>query len=161
MEKGLIDVGILLEPVDITKFNFIRLEQKERWVVIMGPDDPLAQKDFISAKDLEGKPLILPRRQNLQNELYNWLGRSYQKSQVSFTSNLSTNGAIMVQNGFGYSLAIEGSANLWDKEKITHRPLYTPVMTNSVFAWKKQQPFSLASEKFIEHMKCFLGISNI
>ena len=32
---------------------------------------------------------------------------------------------------------------------------------NSVLAWKKQQPFGLATEKSIEFVKCFLGISSI
>ena len=35
MEKGLVDIGVLLEPVDIEKFDFIRLEKTERWVVLM------------------------------------------------------------------------------------------------------------------------------
>lgn len=69
MEKGLIDIGVLLEPVDIEKFEFIRLQGKERWVVLMRPDDPLAEKEAVNAKDLENMPLILPRRTNVQNEL--------------------------------------------------------------------------------------------
>lgn len=32
MEKGLIDVGVLLEPIDMERFDFIRLAGKERWV---------------------------------------------------------------------------------------------------------------------------------
>ncbi len=35
MEKGLIDIGVLLEPIDMEKFDFIRLTGKERWVVLM------------------------------------------------------------------------------------------------------------------------------
>lgn len=161
MEKGLVDIGILLEPVDMTKFDFIRLKNKERWVVLMCPDDPLAEKEAVSASDLEGKPVILPRRQNVQNELSNWFGDSFGKVQVLFTSNLSTNGAIMVQSGLGYSLIIEGSVPFWDKQKITYRPLFPELQANSAIAWKKQQPFSLATTKFIEHTKCFLGISGL
>lgn len=29
MEKGLIDIGVLLEPIDIEKFDFIRLNIEE------------------------------------------------------------------------------------------------------------------------------------
>lgn len=119
MEKGLIDIGVLLEPIDMEKFDFIRLKGKEQWAVLMRSDDPLAKKESISAKDLENAPLILPRRTNVQNELVNWLGDSFQESQVLFTSNLSTNGALMVQKGLAYSLIIEGSVPFWDKEKIT------------------------------------------
>ena len=159
MEKGLVDIGVLLEPIDITKFDFIRLKQKERWVVLMRPDDPLAQQEAVSAKDLENKSLILPRRLNVQNELASWLGDSYQNSNVTFTSNLSTNGALMVQEGLGYSLVIEGSVPFWDKSKIIYRPLTPNLTASCVIAWKKQQPFALVKEKFIEQIKCFSGIS--
>lgn len=161
MEKGLIDIGVLLEPIDIEKFDFIRLIKKERWIVLMRPDDPLAEKDRITAKDLEGLPLILPRRQNVQNEVANWFGDSFQKVQILFTSNFNTNSAIMVQGGLGYSLVIEGAIPFWDKEKMTYRPLEPELVASSVLAWKKQQPFSLAAAKFIEHMKCFLSISRV
>ena len=85
---------------------------------------------------------------------------AFQSTKVLFTSNLSTNGALMVQKGLAYSIALEGSVPFWDKEKIAYRPLYPELMANSVFAWKKQQPFSLATAKFIEHIKCFLSISS-
>ena len=161
MEKGLVDIGVLLEPVDMEKFDFIRRAGKERWVVLMRPDDPLADQETVSAKDLEGLPLILPRRMNVQNELSNWLGDSFQSTKVLFTSNLNTNGALMVQKGLAYSIVLEGAMPFWDKERIAYRPLYPELMANSVFAWKKQQPFSLAASKFIEYIKCFLGMVNI
>lgn len=161
MEKGLIDIGVLLEPVDIEKFDFIRLQGKERWVVLMRPDDPLAQREGITAQDLEGKPLILPRRTNVQNEVQNWLGSSFQENQVLFTSNFATNSALMVQNGMAYSLVIEGAVPFWDREKIVFRPFSPELTANSVFAWKKQQPFSPAVTKFIQHIECFLGISRV
>lgn len=159
MEKGLIDIGVLMEPVDMEKFDFIRLNGKERWVVLMRPDDPLAAKEAVSAKDLKDKPLILPRRSSVQNEVLNWLGRYYSESQVLFTSNLTTNSALMVQRGLAYSLVIEGSVPFWDRRKIVCRPFSPELTANSVFAWKKRQPFSLAATKFIEHIKCFLGIT--
>lgn len=161
MEKGLIDIGVLLEPIDIEKFDFIRLSKKERWVVLMRPDDILAKKEIISAKDLENLPIILPRRTNLQNELSNWFGDSFQNMQVLFTSNFSTNAAIMVQKGLAYAIVIEGSVPFWDKQKMTYRPLYPELTANSVLAWKKHQPFNLATNKLIEHIKCFLSISMI
>lgn len=161
IEKGLIDIGILLEPINIEKFNFIRLPKKERWIVLMPPDDPLMEKDSITAKDLKDKSLILPRRQILQSELSSWFGRYFKNIKVLFTSNLSTNGALMVQQGLGYSLVIEGSVPLWDKEKIGYRPLSPELATSSVIAWKKQEPLTLPVSKFIEYAECFLGISNM
>lgn len=161
MDKGLLDIGLLLEPVDMEKYDFIRLDVKEKWVVLMRPDSPLAEKEFVTAKDLSELPLILPRRMNVQNELASWFGDYYDSLNVIFTSNLSTNSAIMVSNGLAYSLVIEGAVPFWDQSKVTYRPLSSSLTATSVLAWKRGQPFSLAASKFIGHMKCFLGIGAV
>ena len=153
MEKGLVDVGILLEPIDMEKFDFIRLHQKERWVVLMRPGDPLAEKEAVSAKDLEGRPLSLPRRTNVQNELASWFGDSFSKLRVLFTNNFTTNAAVMVQSGLTYAMAVEGSLPFWDKDKIISRPLYPDLSASSVLAWRKRQMFSPAVTRFIDHVK--------
>lgn len=158
MDKGLLDIGLLLEPVDMEKYDFIRLNIKEKWVVLMCPDDPLSEKEAVTAKDLSALPLILPRRMNVQSELASWFGSYYEKLNVVFTSNLNTNGAIMVSNGLAYSLVIEGAMSFWDKSKVTYRPLSPALTATSVLTWKRGQPFSLAATKFIEHIQCFLGI---
>ncbi len=161
MEKGLIDIGVLLEPIDIEKFDFIRLEGRERWVVLMRPDDPLAKKPGITAKDLKGKPLCLPMRGNVQNEIINWLGSSYDERIVLFTSNFASNTALMVQHGLAYSITVEGSIPFMDEAKIASRPCVPELRASSVFAWKKQQPFTPATAKFIQHIKCFLSIGEV
>lgn len=158
MDKGLIDIGLLLEPVDMEKYDFIRLDMKENWVVMMRPDDPLAKKENVTAEDLLSLPLILPRRTNVQSELASWFGDYYGKLNVVFTSNLSTNSAVMVGAGLAYALVIEGVA-LWDQSKITYRPLSPALAATSVLAWKRGQPFSLAATKFINQMKCFLSMN--
>lgn len=159
MDRGLVDIGLLLEPIDIEKYDFIRLDIKEHWVVLMRPDSPLAGKDSVTAKDLSELPLILPRRLQVQSELASWFGDYYENLNVLFTSNLSTNASVMVNYGLAYSLVIEGMIPFWDQSKITYRPLSPGLIATSVLAWKRSQPFSLAATKFIEHIKCLLGIS--
>lgn len=158
MDKGLVDIGLLLEPVDIAKYEFIRLDSKEKWVVLMRPEDELAKKEVVSAKDLSQLPVILPRRLNVQSELASWFGDYYADLHVLFTSNLNTNAAIMVKNGLAYSVVIGGAVSFWDQTKITYRPLSPELTATCVLAWKRQQPFSLAAAKFIEYAKCFLGV---
>lgn len=158
MERGLIDIGLLLEPVDKEKFAYARLAVKERFVVLMKPDDPLAEKECVTKDDLDGQPLILPRRLNVQGELANWFGKNPNSLNIAFTGNLPTNSAIMVKHGFGYAVSVEGAIPYWDKEQIVCRPLYPDLTSGTVLAWKRGQPFGNATEKFIEHIKCFLGI---
>lgn len=161
MDKGLIDIGLLLEPIDIEKYDFVRLRMKEKWVVLMRSDDPLADKESVTAKDLSDVPLILPRRQKVQNELAHWFGNYYENLNVLFTSNLSTNASIMVSHGLAYALAIEGANPFWDKSKINYKPLSPELSATSVLAWKRGQPFSPASTKFIEQIRCLSGMANV
>lgn len=158
MDKGLLDIGLFLEPIDMEKYEFTRLDIGEKWVVLMRSDDPLAARETITAQDLSELPLILPRRMNVQNELASWFGSYYDRLNVVFTSNLSTNSSIMVNSGLAYSLVIEGAVPFLDHSKITYRPLEPPLTATSVLAWKRGQPFSLATTKFIQHIQCFLGI---
>ena len=161
MDKGLLDLGLLLELIEMGKYEFIRLNMKERWVVLMPPDDPLARKKYVKADELAELPLILPRRMQVQSELASWFGDYYKNLNILFTSNLSTNGAVMVSRGLAYSLVIEGAVPFWDSSKIACRPLYPELMATCVLAWKREQPFSLAATKFIEYAKCFLSMSEL
>lgn len=157
IDRGLTDIGILLEPINIDKYDFIRLNQKEKWVVSMHPNDPLAKTPYVTADDLIDVPLILPHRLNVQSELANWFGNSYEKLNVAFKSNLPTSSSLMVRNRLAYAITVTGSIELWDKEKITYRPLYPELTATSVMAWKRHQPFGKAAEKFIEHLKVNLS----
>lgn len=157
MERGLIDVGLLLEPVDMEKFEFVRLIQKERWVAVMRPDSPLAKKEAVTAQDLKDLPLILPRRLNVRSEIASWFGDDFKNLNVLFTSNLPSNSSIMVHNGLACSLIVEGSVTFWDKDKIQYRPLSPELTATSVLAWKRHQPFAPAATKFIQYSKNVLS----
>ena len=157
IDRGLLDAGLLLEPADISKYEFVRLGVTERWAAVMPPDDPLAALESVRPDDLRGRRLIIPFRQNVQSELFNWLGGIYDEKNIICVSNMSTNAAIMVRAGFGCMLTIEGSLPYIDHNELAVRPLEGLVST-SVLAWKREQPFSPAVTKFIEFVKCFPGI---
>ena len=62
MNKGLVDVGLFMEPVNTEGLEYIRITDSDHWVVGLRPDDPLVKKEFIEKEDLIDKPLILPER---------------------------------------------------------------------------------------------------
>ncbi len=154
MELGLIDIGLLLEPVDMDRYDYVRLDVREKWVALMRPDDVLAEKAFVMAEDLAGAPIIMSRRPSVESELGNWFGDYYKDLNMVFHSNLPSNAAVMVQQGLGYALTVAGNlAFLWDEGKICGRPLKPTLTATSVLAWRRQQPFGRAAQKFIEHVR--------
>ena len=153
MDRGLTDIGLLLEPVDLEKYDFIRLAGKETCVVTMHPDAPLAAKEYITPEDLVGVPLIMPRRASIQSEVANWFGEYYDRLNVLMTSNLPAGSAVMANQKLAYAINTCGSVDFWDQTKLTYRPLRPELSATCALAWKRQQPFGIAAEKFIAHAR--------
>ena len=152
MNKGLVDIGLFLEPVNTEGMDYIRLQGCDHWVVAMRPDDPLAEKEVITKEDLRHLPLILPERTTVQSELANWFGKDFEKLNIAFTSNLGTNAGVMVMNGLGYQISIEGAAKYWRRDLIVQRRLLPEIETSTVIAWKRNIPYSSAIRKFIDEI---------
>ena len=160
MDNGLTDVGVLLEPVDMDRYDYIRLPVKETWAAVMPAGDPLAQQSYVTAKDLARSPVILPSRQKVHNEVASWFGSHYDKLRIIAVSNFSTNAALMVQAGIGYAIIVEGALPFLDQSVIRMVPLHPALTATSVLAWKRGQPFSTAAGRFLEFAKCFLGMES-
>lgn len=151
IENGALDFGLMLEPVEISRYHFIRLPLGEKWCALMRKDSPLAQKEKITPADLVGAPLMLAKRKSVRNELENWFGEFYDSLNIVVTYNLSySNRSIMVENHVGVALVHEFENN---HESLCLRPLFPEIENKSVLVWKKNQVFSPAAMKFIEWIK--------
>ncbi len=151
IENGVLDFGLMLEPVEISRYHFVRLPLGEKWCVLMRKDSPLAEKEKIMPADLAGIPLMLAKRKSVRNELENWFGEYYNNLNIAVTYNLSySNRSIMVENHVGVALVHEFENN---HKSLCLRPLFPEIENKSVLVWKKNQVFSPAATKFIEWVK--------
>lgn len=155
MNKGLVDIGIFLEPVNTEGLDYIRIQGSDHWVVTIKADDPLAVKDVITKKDLIGLPLILPERTNIQSELANWFGRDFSRLKVAFTSNLGTNAGVMAIHGLGYPVSVEGAVRYWNRELLVQKRLSPEIKTSTVIAWRRNIPYSPVVSRFIEEINAY------
>ena len=154
IEQGLLDVGLLQEPVDISKYDFLRTPMKEQWGILVSKDCPLAQQETVTPRDLAGVPLILPQRESVQNELSHWFG-SYADQIHSFANgNLQYNMAILARNHLGCVVTIRLDCRFDGLEFV---PLSPKLETGTVLVWKKVQVFSPATTAFLEEAKEYLS----
>lgn len=156
LEQGLLDFGLLLEPIDVTKFDYIRMAEKEKWGLLIRSDHPLAKKECITKNDLLSIPIITTDRLPLQKEMEHWLGAPLSSLDIFATYNIITNVAMLVDSGVASALTIEGAVNLFANEKMVFKPLYPELSMTSVLAWKKFQPNFGAAGKFLEYFKNML-----
>lgn len=153
IEQGLLDFGLLMEPVDVSKYDYIRMREKEKWGLLMRRDSPLAEKSYITKDDLYGIPIMTTDRVSVQKEFENWFGDEIGKLNVFMTFNIITNAIMFVSSGLVYALTIEGAVDSFDKEQLAFRPLHPELSASSVLVWKKFHPNFGAAGKFLGALK--------
>lgn len=156
LEQGLLDFGFLLGPADVTKWDYLRMKDRERWGLLLRKDHPLAQKEVITKEDLIGESIITSDRVSVQKELNSWLGDVRDELDVFATYNVVVNVTMLVESGIALLLAIEGAVNRVAAEGLVFRPLYPELSMTSVFVWKKNLGSFGAASAFLSYFKSML-----
>ena len=157
LDKGLLDFGLFVGAGDFKKYDYIVLPETDAWGLLLQEDSPLSKKEYITAEDLNGIPLMFSRQSMLQNELSGWLGKRVEELNVIGTYNLIYNAAIMVREGLCSAVSIDGLINTAGDSRLCFRRFKPGLTAGLVLAWKKYQVFSKAAEKFLETIQKQLG----
>ena len=150
LDTGLLDMGLLTEPVDVGRYAFCRMKERDRWGVLVRLDSPLAGLDSVTPDDLEQVPLIIRGRERVQRELANWFGDRWERLQIAATFNLILNAANMVRYGVGTALSFDLNFSFDD---IRFIPLSPTMDTGTVLVWKKDLVLTPVVEAFHQHIK--------
>lgn len=152
LDKGLLDFGILIEPTDIKKYDFLRLPHDDTWGVLMRKDSPLASKQNITAKDLYDLPLLCSNQNMVFDNISGWLGKNLNDLNIVATYNLIYNASLMVDEGLGYALCLDLLINTTGNSNLCFRPLSPSMKVHLDIVWKKYQIFSSAAELFLKRV---------
>lgn len=153
LDKGLIDFGILIEPINLQKYDHIRLPYTDIWGILMRKDDPLASLPYITAENLKGTPILCSRQMLNENGLSGWLGYDSKKLNVITTFNLINNPALFVVEGIGYAFSFKDLLNVSGDTNLCFKPLEPMLESNIYIVWKKYQVFSKAANKFLTQLQ--------
>jgi len=153
LDKGLLDFGILIGSTDIKKYEYIKLEAKDTWGVLMRKDSFLATKNTIEPKDLEDIPLLCSKQSRVKDVISEWLGKDLDQLNVVGTYNLIYNASIIVEENLGYALSLDKLINTSGKSPLCFRPLEPKLEVGLNIIWKKSQVFSKAAKKFLEKLQ--------
>ncbi len=157
LDKGLIDFAVLVGyAIDISKYDSVKLPNKETWGVLMKNDCVLAQKEYVTAQDLWDKSLIVSRQAIKGKILTDWLEKDISQLNIIAYYNLVYNASLMVEEGLGYALCIDKIINITEDSNICFKPFYPNLEVGMDIVWKKYQVFSRASQKFLEALKQML-----
>ena len=156
LDKGLLDFGVLIQPVDLSKYDNLPLPDKDVWGVVMRKDSPLAKKDYVELEDLKGLPLInsrqAMRKTSSKNEFIEWFHGEFENMNTVATINLVYNAAVMVKAGIGYAITLDKLVDTSSESDLCFRPLKPRLESGLDIVWKKYQVFSPAAKLFLDKL---------
>ena len=148
LDRGLLDFALIFTDFDRNAYHHLTLEEKEIFGVIMRRDDALAEKEYITVKDLYDKPLIVSRA----NGLDIFSGSQARRLQVAATYNLLYNASLMVEDGIGVAISFDGLVDTSGNSSLCFRPLYPEISVSPSLIWKRHQKLSIISQLFIKQL---------
>ena len=157
LDRGTLDFGILIQPVDISRYESIPLPVKDTWGLVLRKDHPLAKKKSVRPADFADLPVLLPKRllrnEKLTGPIGEWFGEWSDSVKVAGTFNLIFNAALLVREGIGCALGLDKLIHRTSQSDLCFRPLNPKLEVGLDIVWKKSRIFSEAAEKFLERLR--------
>lgn len=150
LDKGLLDFGIMIDPVDVSQYDFLKLPTKDIWGILMKKDDPLSVHKSITPDILRTLPIISSSQELVKNEIAGWLGGNKRKLNIVSTYNLLYNASLMVEEGNAYALCLANIINTSGDSSLCFKPLNPKLEVGINIVWKKYHLFSKVSEQFLK-----------
>ena len=157
LDKSLLDFGVLIEPIDLTQYDHIRLPITNTLGLLMRKDNPLTSLPAIRPEDMRKTPLLCSKQILDENGLSGWLGYDCHELNIVSTFNLIGTPALLVEEGVGSAISFENLLNLSGDCQLCFRPLEPGLKLDVYLVWKKHQTFSKAAQKFLECLHQVIG----
>lgn len=158
LDKGLLDMGFLLEPEITPRYDYQKLPLREAWGILMRKDSPLADREEISFADLADLPLIMPGQSSNNRRMTAFFAEATVKPNIVCTYNLIYNAGLMVEAGIGCALCIDELINTAGSHPLTFRSLSPQLYSDVYLFTKKYQVFSKAAKLFLSRLKAYFSL---
>lgn len=153
LNKGLLDVAILLAPKDLETYDYVRLPFIDTWGALMHKDHCLANKETIKPGDLTGENIYLSHRWYGRAETNQWYGDAINQINIAATYNLINNVTLLIEAKLGIGIVIDGIMQFIHNPNLKFIPLEPKETLSSVIAWKNKTSKPEYLEKFINQIK--------
>lgn len=152
LDKGLLDMGLLIGARQDDKYDYLSLKKKDVFGLLMPKDCTLASKTTISLADIQDIPLLFPKQVYNAKESLGWFGAAYSSLDIVATYNLVYNATFMVEKGIGYAFCLANLVNT-EGRNLTFRPFAPEIKADLYIVTKKYQIFSPAVKIFLNNLR--------
>ncbi len=157
LERGLVDFGVLIEPTDKTRYDYLSFPTEIRWGALVRRDDPLARFCGVMPSDIAGRKVIVSRQNMAANGISGWMGPDFPEPEVVATYNLLFNASLLVSEGVGIALCLEGIVNTSGDSDLVFVPFEPELRVGMSLVWKKNSVQGRAQRLFLDGLREFFG----
>lgn len=156
LERGLLDFALLLEPVNLEKYEWVRIPQTDRAGVTVASDGPWGKLDLLTPVDLAKMPLLLSSRtSNKAIDLVAWSDGTLDLEALDVVGHfdLIGNASHLIRSGTACAMGIDHLLQVDASSQMRFVPLDPPIEIASYLVWKKYRLRSRACEEFLNRLK--------
>ena len=156
LERGLLDFALLLEPVNLEKYEWVRIPQTDRAGVTVASDGPWGKLDLLTPVDLAKMPLLLSSRtSNKAIDLVAWSDGTLDLEALDVVGHfdLIGNASHLIRSGTACAMGIDHLLQVDASSQMRFVPLGPPIEIASYLVWKKYRLRSRACEEFLNRLK--------
>ncbi len=154
LERGLLDFGLLIEPVNLEKYEWLRMPGADRVGVAVAASSDWARKGRVTPDDVARMPLMLSSRtSNKAVDLELWSGGAFSSEDLNVVGrfDLLGNAAHLVRTGEACAMGIDHLLQL-EGSDLCFVPLEPPMAIGSFLVWKKYRLRSRACDEFLRRL---------
>lgn len=152
LDRGLSDFGVLIEPADKSRYDFVSIPATIGWGLMVTEDDPVATKGFAEPSDLVGRRLIVSQQRAAVNGISGWFGGDWSRLDMVASYNLLYNASLLVSEGMGSALCLEGIVGT-DGNGLRFVPLEPELRVGMSLVWKKGGVQGKAQRLFLDALR--------
>lgn len=153
LDKGLLDAGLLLGPMQQEKYDYINIFKSDIYGLLMPRDCSLAERQTVSVADLYNIPLIFSAQTYAGHQRLEWFGVDYDSLNIVATYNLIYNATFMVEQGMGYAFCLGNLVSTDGNRNLAFRPFSPDLKIDLFIVTKKYQTFSPAAKIFLSYLR--------
>ncbi|MGX6970124.1 LysR family transcriptional regulator [Vagococcus bubulae] len=151
IDEGLLDFGLVIDPVQKEKYDCFKLPYNETWGVLLNKEHPLASNVALTADNLLTIPLFISNQAMVENQIKEWQGNNIPLNIIGFY-NLLYNASLLCHDPTVGILCIDGIINTTNTD-LCFVELSPKLQAFLNLIWKKDTVLSNTAKMFLKKIE--------
>ena len=152
LTRNLLDVALVREPFDTERFASVHLLE-ERWIAVMNPNHPLAQRQqkSVALEELSKEELLVPTQRI--KEVGSWFTERKLSNHIICGFSPLMNAIIMAERSLGIAILPESARQTAKTQGLAVRMIDDSPLSGASVIWQRHLEQTGLAKRFIQYIQ--------